>query len=172
MYHVCDYFCNFGAKCTYNIIRYMKKIAIAFAIFIAICVVAGVGSSCSRNVFDYDTYDSIVEIKSPVDTGDPNHTWTLSTKKFVIITVNGGVGAKKLQVLTDDPTTSKKAAVLAQNIVEEGDRFSMNVSFPTYLKNLYYAGKGFKFQIEWLKLQKNGLKYLVNSIQVHIIINI
>lgn len=117
----------------------MKKITIAFAIFVAICVVAGVGSSCSRNVFDYDTYDSIVEIKSPVDTVDPNHTWTLSTKKFVIITVNGGVGAKKLQVLTDDPTTSKKAAVLAQNIVEEGDRFSMNVSFPTYLKNLYYA---------------------------------
>ena len=104
----------------------MKKIAIVFAIFIAICVVAGVSSSCSRNVFDYDTYDSIVEIKSPVDTVDPNHTWTLSTKKFVIITVNGNVGAKKLQVLTDDPTTSKKAAVLAQNIVEEGDRFSMN----------------------------------------------
>ena len=117
----------------------MKKIAIAFAVFIVICVVAGVGSSCSRNVFDPDIYDSLVEIKSPVDSVDPNHTWKLSTKKFVIISVNGNVGAKKLQVLTDDPTTSKKAAVLVQNFVEEGDRFSMNVSFPTYLKNLYYA---------------------------------
>lgn len=115
----------------------MKKIAYIMMIFLGVSAI--VGTSCSRNVFDIDTYDSLIEIKSPVDTVDPNHTWTLSSSRYIIVSVNAEVGAKKLQILTADPVTSSAATILTQRTVTEGDRFSMNVSVPSYLSTLYAA---------------------------------
>ena len=84
-------------------------------------------------------YDSLIEIKSPVDTVDPNHTWVLTEKKTLIVNINGGVGAKMFQVLTDDPSASSDANIIAQRPVEEGDQFSMNISYPQRLSTLYGA---------------------------------
>ena len=117
----------------------MKKIALVFAIFVGICVMTGVSSSCSKHVFSEEKYDSLVKIKSPVDTVDPNHTWVLTEKKTLIVNINGGVGAKMFQVLTDDPSASSDANIIAQRAVEEGDQFSMNISYPRRLSTLYGA---------------------------------
>ena len=117
----------------------MKKIALVFAIFVGICIMTGVSSSCSKSVFSKDMYDSLIEIKSPVDTVDPNHTWVLTEKKTLIVNINGGVGAKMFQVLTDDPSASSDANIIAQRPVEEGDQFSMNISYPQRLGTLYGA---------------------------------
>lgn len=117
----------------------MKKIALVFAMFVCICVMTGVGTSCKKNVFDEDVYDTLIKIKSPVDSVDPNHTWTLTTKKTLIVNVNGGTGVQMLQILTDNPMTSKEALIVAQKQVSDGDQFSMNISYPQRLTTLYAA---------------------------------
>ena len=81
----------------------------------------------------------MIEIKSPVDTVDPYHTWVLTEKKTLNVNVNGGVGAKMFQVLTDDPSASSDANIIAQKPVTEGDQFSMYVSYPQRLSTLYGA---------------------------------
>lgn len=117
----------------------MKKIALVFTIFVAICVMTGVGTSCSKTAFSEEIYDSLIELKSPVDTVDPNHTWMLTAKMTLNVDVNGGVGAKMFQVLTDDPLASSDVNIIAQMPVEENDQFSMMVSYPQRMTTLYGA---------------------------------
>lgn len=117
----------------------MKKIALVFTIFVAICVITGVGTSCSKTAFSEEIYDSLIELKSPVDTVDPNHTWMLTAKMTLNVDVNGGVGAKMFQVLTDDPLASSDVNIIAQMPVEENDQFSMMVSYPQRMTTLYGA---------------------------------
>ena len=71
----------------------MKKIGFVIMIVIAVTILAGVNSSCNRNVFDEDTYKEIADTVSPVDSIDPNHTWELSSQKTLIMNINAGVGA-------------------------------------------------------------------------------
>ena len=117
----------------------MKKIALIFAMFVCICVMTGVGTSCKKEVFDEQTYIDIVDTLSPVDEVDQNHTWTLTTKKTLIVNVNASTGARTLQVLTADPKTTKDAEIIAQKQVSDGDQFSMNISYPQRLTTLYAA---------------------------------
>lgn len=117
----------------------MKKIALVFTIFVAICVMTGVGTSCSKTAFSEEIYDSLIELKSPVDTVDPNHTWMMTAKMTLNVDVNGGVGAKMFQVLTDDPLASSDVNIIAQMPVEENDQFSMMVSYPQRMTTLYGA---------------------------------
>ena len=117
----------------------MKKIALVFTIFVAICVITGVGTSCTKVAFDKDIYDTLVKIKSPVDTVDPNHTWMLSTKKTLIVNVNASVGAQKFLVMTGNPLASMGVSIIAQKPVSDNDQFSMNISYPSRLSTLYAA---------------------------------
>ena len=117
----------------------MKKIGFVIMIVIAVCILAGVNSSCNRNVFDEDTYKEIADTLSPVDSVDPNHTWVLSTQKTLIMNINAGVGAKKLMILTDDPATTSSAKIISQRDVEENDQFSTTISYPQLLTTLYAA---------------------------------
>lgn len=117
----------------------MKKIGFVIMIVIAVTILAGVNSSCNRNVFDEDTYKEIADTLSPVDSVDPNHTWVLSTQKTLILNINAGVGAKKLMILTDDPSTTSSAKIISQRDVEENDQFSTTISYPQLLTTLYAA---------------------------------
>lgn len=117
----------------------MKKIGFVIMIVIAVTILAGVNSSCNRNVFDEDTYKEIADTVSPVDSIDPNHTWELSTQKTLILNINAGVGAKKLMILTDDPATTSSAKIISQKDVEENDQFSTTISYPQLLTTLYAA---------------------------------
>lgn len=117
----------------------MKKIGFVIMIVIAVTILAGVNSSCNRNVFDEDTYKEIADTLSPVDSVDPNHTWVLSTQKTLIMNINAGVGAKKLMILTDDPATTSSAKIISQRDVEENDQFSTTISYPKLLSTLYAA---------------------------------
>lgn len=99
----------------------------------------GVGTSCSKTAFSEEIYDSLIELKSPVDTVDPNHTWMMTAKMTLNVDVNGGVGAKMFQVLTDDPLASSDVNIIAQMPVEENDQFSMMVSYPQRMTTLYGA---------------------------------
>ena len=117
----------------------MKKIGFVIMIVITVTILAGVNSSCNRNVFDEDTYKEIADTVSPVDSIDPNHTWELSSQKTLIMNINAGVGAKKLMILTDDPATTSSAKIISQRDVEENDQFSTTISYPQLLTTLYAA---------------------------------
>lgn len=117
----------------------MKKIGFVIMIVITVTILAGVNSSCNRNVFDEDIYKEIADTVSPVDSVDPNHTWVLSTQKTLIMNINAGVGAKKLMILTDDPATTSSAKIISQRDVEENDQFSTTISYPQLLTTLYAA---------------------------------
>lgn len=117
----------------------MKKIGFVIMIVIAVTILAGVNSSCNRNVFDEDTYKEIADTVSPVDSIDPNHTWELSSQKTLIMNINAGVGAKKLMILTDDPATTSSAKIISQRDVEENDQFSTTISYPQLLSTIYAA---------------------------------
>lgn len=117
----------------------MKKIGFVIMIVIAVTILAGVNSSCKRDVFDQDTYKEIADTVSPVDSIDPNHTWELSTQKTLILNINAGVGAKKLMILTDDPATTSSAKIISQRDVEENDQFSTTISYPQLLSTIYAA---------------------------------
>ena len=117
----------------------MKKIGFVVMIVIAVSILAGINSSCNKNIFNEETYQEIADTLSPVDSIDPNHTWVLTEKKTLIMNINAGVGAKKLLLLTDDPVTTLSAQIIAQKDVEENDQFSMTVSYPQLLSTLYAA---------------------------------
>lgn len=117
----------------------MKKIGFVIMIVIAGSILAGINSSCNKNIFNEETYQEIADTLSPVDSIDPNHTWVLTEKKTLIMNINAGVGAKKLLLLTDDPATTLSAQIIAQKDVEENDQFSMTVSYPQLLSTLYAA---------------------------------
>lgn len=117
----------------------MKKIGYVIMIVIAVTILAGVNSSCKRDVFDQDTYKEIADTVSPVDSIDPNHTWELSSQKTLIMNINAGVGAKKLMILTDDPATTSSAKIISQRDVEENDQFSTTISYPQLLSTIYAA---------------------------------
>lgn len=117
----------------------MKKIGFVIMIVITVTILAGVNSSCNRNVFDEDIYKEIADTVSPVDSVDPNHIWVLSTQKTLIMNINAGVGAKKLMILTDDPATTSSAKIISQRDVEENDQFSTTISYPQLLTTLYAA---------------------------------
>ena len=75
-----------------------------------------------------------------MDTVDPSHTWMLTAKiNELKVNVNGGVGAKMFQILTDDPLATSDINIIAQRPVEEGDQFSMSISYPSRLSTLYGA---------------------------------
>lgn len=117
----------------------MKKIGFVIMIIIAVSILAGINTSCNREVFDEDTYKEIADTLSPVDSIDPNHTWVLTEKKTLNVDINGGVGAKMFQVLTADPLASSDVNIIAQKPVEENDQFKMAVSYPQLLPTLYAA---------------------------------
>lgn len=117
----------------------MKKIIYAVAVMMAVMVSAGIGSSCSKNVFNEETYREIVDTLSPVDSVDPSHTWQLSAQKTLVVNVSDDKSVELLQILTDDPLTSKNALVVAQREVYADEQFSMNISYPLLSTKLYAA---------------------------------
>lgn len=117
----------------------MKKIVYFVIIILGFSAMVGTETSCKKNMFDVDRYDTLIKIQSPVDSIDPSHTWTLSTQKYIIITANAGVGTKQVQILTDNPMTTADARVIAQVDMTEGERIGLSISYPTILTSLYAA---------------------------------
>lgn len=118
----------------------MKRFFYFAIIILGISALIGTGTSCKKKeMFDRDVYDTLITIQSPVDSVDPNHTWTLSTSKYLIITANAGTGTRQVQILSDNPLTSNAAQIINQLDMAEGDRVGLSVSYPINLTTLYAA---------------------------------
>ena len=64
-------------------------------------------TSCNKEMFDQKIYDEIVNTTFPIEPVDASHTWTTTTRRSIVVNVNGKLGEmEKLQVLTADPSSS------------------------------------------------------------------
>ena len=96
--------------------------------------------SCSKEIdFDKEKYTKYRKYVSPVDSVDQSHTWQLSMSRTYQITVNANVGAKKLEIYSENPVTSTNAELMARAFVKEGEQVTLSTSVPDMLTTLYAA---------------------------------
>lgn len=108
-------------------------------IIIAATILAFGASSCSKNIYDEDLHYKIIKYVSPVDSVDQKHTWQLTNYYTYSVTINGGVGAERLEFYTDNPVESTNAEMMARAFVKEGQQVVMSVSVPNMLTTIYAA---------------------------------
>lgn len=118
----------------------MKRLLYLIVSIIGVSTILGTGTSCKREMFNEEEYDTLIKNSSPVDTVDPNHTWSLTESNTIKVTVNAGVDTKKIQILNDNPLTSESAQVITQMDANEGDQVRLGISYPSYRDVLYLAG--------------------------------
>ena len=90
-------------------------------------------------MFDRDVYDTLIKVVSPVDSVDPNHTWSLSATSDLTVTVNAGVGTRKIQIFDENPFSSDLAQIIAEKDAREGDSFDISVSYAIVHSTLFLA---------------------------------
>jgi LruC domain-containing protein len=93
-------------------------------------------------MFDQKIYDEIVNTTFPIEPVDATHTWTTTTRRSIVVNVNGKLGEmEKLQVLTADPSNSSSTPqIMAEekNPVE-GRSYTMLYIAPVAQKTFYAA---------------------------------
>ena len=109
------------------------------ALFIAAVMVLGT-VSCSKEIdFDKEKYTKYRKYVSPVDSVDQSHTWQLSSSRTYQFTLNANVGAKKLEIYSENPVTSTNAELMARAFVKDGEQVILSTSVPDLLTTLYAA---------------------------------
>lgn len=96
-------------------------------------------TSCSKDVFDEDDYNEIIDDASPVDSVDAKHTWELTQDHIYVVEADVNVGAKSVLILSDNPLTALNAEVMAQSDIEDGERVMMAATVPSRTSELYAA---------------------------------
>lgn len=118
----------------------MKRFFYFTIIILGLSALIGTGTSCKKkDMFDRDVYDTLIKIVSPVDSVDPNHTWSLSATSDLTVTVNAGVGTRKIQIFDENPFSSDLAQIIAEKDAREGDRFDISIPYPTIKSTLFLA---------------------------------
>ena len=95
-------------------------------------------TSCSKDVYNEDDYNRIVDEASPVDSVDAKHTWELTQDRIYVVDANVNVGAKSVLIFSDNPLTTN-AEIMAQSAIEDGGRVMLAASVPTRYSELYAA---------------------------------
>lgn len=99
-------------------------------------------TSCNKEMFDQEIYDTIVNTTFPIEPVDLTHTWTTSARHTVVVNVDGQMeNMVKLQLLTADPSSSSSdAQIMAEekNPVE-GRSYTMTYVAPAAQKTFYAA---------------------------------
>ncbi len=149
----------------------MKKLTFLLLSVLGISFLMGTGTSCSREMFDEQKYDTIVKIVSPVDSIDPQHTWSLTETKYIIVNVNAGVDTRKIQILSENPMVSKSIQVITEAEAREGDQIGLYISYPKICSSLFVASidAGGKYTIATFNTSESNVdfsKSLVNQQQL------
>jgi len=110
-----------------------------WAAFAAILIMIGMNVSCTRNMFDVDKYNALVDSVSPVDTVDEHHTWTLTTSKTLQIQAPDTGDVQKVKILTANPWVTGNAEVVAEAWASAGEQFQMQITYPNIMTKLYAA---------------------------------
>lgn len=118
----------------------MTKMRYTLKIFMAAGVLGGLLlTSCSRDVFNEDDYNKIIDEASPIDSVDANHNWELTQDFTYLVKADANVGAKSVLLLSDNPLTAINSEVMAQSAIEDGGQVKLKATVPTRYSWLYAA---------------------------------
>lgn len=117
----------------------MKKTAISTIVIIAaLAAMITSTTSCNKNLFDKQVTDTIKKITFHNDKVDPNHTWSLMNDWVMKVYPNIS-GVKRIEILSEDPYTSREAEVLGSRNVTENKQTTVRYSVPTVATTVYVA---------------------------------
>ena len=118
----------------------MTKMRYTLKIFMAAGMLGGLLlTSCSKNVFNEDDYNRIIDEASPIDSVDANHNWELTQDFTYLVKADANVGAKSVLLLSDNPLTAINSEVMAQSAIEDGGQVKLKATVPTRYSWLYAA---------------------------------
>ena len=118
----------------------MTKMRYTLKIFMAAGMLGGLLlTSCSKNVFNEDDYNRIIDEASPIDSVDANHNWELTQDFSFVVKADANVGAKTVLLLSDNPLTAINSEVMAQSAIEDGGQVTLKATVPTRYSWLYAA---------------------------------
>ena len=118
----------------------MTKMRYTLKIFMAAGMLGGLLlTSCSKNVFNEDDYNRIIDEASPIDSVDANHNWELTQDLSFVVKADVNVGAKTVLLLSDNPLTELNSEVMAQSAIEDGGQVTLKATVPTRYSWLYAA---------------------------------
>lgn len=118
----------------------MTKMQYTLKIFMAAGMLGGLLlTSCSKDVFNEDDYNRIIDEASPVDSVDANHNWELTQDFTYVVKADVNVGAKTVLLLSDNPLTELNSEVMAQSAIEDGGQVTLKATVPTRYSWLYAA---------------------------------
>lgn len=96
-------------------------------------------TSCSKNVFNEEDYNKIIDEASPIDSVEANHNWELTQDFTYLVKADANVGAKSVLLLSDNPLTAINSEVMAQSAIEDGGQVTLKATVPTRYSWLYAA---------------------------------
>ena len=108
--------------------------------FILIILCALMSVSCDKDVYDADEYKKLVEREQPVDNIDASHSWNLITEYNIHVETDNVVPeAKRLQILSGDPTAGHAATILGDYLLDSTSEMDIAFVAPSTLKKFYAA---------------------------------
>ena len=118
----------------------MIKIRYTLNILMAAGIVGGLLlTSCSRDVFNEDDYNRIINEATPLDSVEANHHWMLTEDLTYVVKADINVGAKYAYILSENPLTALNSEVMAQGVVEDGGQVTLKATVPIRYTELYAA---------------------------------
>lgn len=118
----------------------MTKMRYTLKIFMAAGMLGGLLlTSCSKDVFNEDDYNRIIDEASPVDSVDANHNWELTQDLTYVVKADVNVGAKSVYILSDNPLTAINSEVMAQGAIEDGGQVTLKATVPFRYTELFAA---------------------------------
>lgn len=94
--------------------------------------------ACKKEFFDADKAKTIMELSFHNDSVDQHHDWTLIDDWTVRVKANVK-GVRRIELLSGNPYTDKKAEVVANSQAKQGDELQMYCSLPVIADSLYVA---------------------------------
>ncbi|MBQ9261968.1 MAG: LruC domain-containing protein [Prevotella sp.] len=105
----------------------------------ALVVVLGLVSCGEKDVYDPERHKEIIRYLSPVDSVDQKHTWQLTENHTYMVSIDARVGAKRLEIYSENPITSSEAEMMSRVFVSDGQTVTLTVSMPSLATTLYAA---------------------------------
>ena len=110
--------------------------------FLLLAVGLLLAASCKeKDLFDKVVYQELVRGEYPIDTVDQYHDWSLLQTMMVAVTANVDEAddVVLVQVLSDNPYSSKSAEVLAERTAAKDERVRLTFEMPLTQRRLYAA---------------------------------
>ena len=105
--------------------------------FLSVAVVALSLTSCSKELFDQEQYDELVENQFMIDNADPNHDWCL-TKNDTVLIMAPDADIYRVQVLTADPYLTPGSEIAADGVCYNSE-VQLTYTVPDVTTMLYLA---------------------------------